>query len=143
MPPSIIPMLAMPLTVPASRAGTDSFASGNVSIAAPAAKAQAISNATRTTAARPGTKTITAQSSAARMVPAMIGALRPPARCEIHANARPPSAHAMSIAEAVVAAALAPKPYCETRNGTPHRPANARTIPESAPGTTTIAHVVR
>jgi len=44
----------MPLTVPASRAGTDSFASGNVSIAAPAAKAQAISNATRTTAARPG-----------------------------------------------------------------------------------------
>jgi len=141
MPPSIIPMFAMPPTVPASRGATASFASGKLSIAAPAANAQAISAATRASRASPGTNTTTAHAQAAIAIPAIMGLRRLPARCDIQANASPPTAHVTSIAEARLAAARGVNPCWVTRKGTPHRPANARTIPDNDPGTTSIAHV--
>jgi len=136
-------MLVMPPTVPARCAGTDSFANGKVSIAAPEASATHMRIAMRAASASPGTSTTVAHRRADPMIPAAMGPLRRPSRWEIAAKARPPRAHTISMAEATRAAARAENPYCETRNGTPHRPAKARTIPERAPGTTSIAHVLR
>ena len=72
-----------------------------------------------------------------------ITGLRLPRRSETGPYTNPPTAHAISIAEATAAASRVVNPCCDTRNGTPHRPANVSMIPEKAPGIARMSHVLR
>src|SRR5687767_7766220 len=97
---------------------------------APAAIEIAISSATNATRDRPGTRTSTDQSAiSAASPPTYTGFLRP-MRSDIGPYAMLATDQHTSIAEVSTAAPRVLKPYCDTRNGTPQRPAKVRITPE-------------